>query len=160
MTKKIEAEGFEHLKRYVESHFKGATLESTMNKGRGKNSGIADAILEYNGESVHIEIKASSKALGTNIRFTHQTISKAIGHDLIVALITNIANPDNIEINFFRLGAVQEFIIVEPHFIIQKKSIANRTTSLPALLQSKAIPLSLSRLLNTKVDQHMAKSAG
>lgn len=159
MSKKIEAEGFKHLERDIKTHLKGATLESTMNKGRGKSLGIADAVLKYNGEIVHIEIKASSKTLGTNIRFTHQTISKTIGHDLVVALITNLANPADINIQFFRLGAVQKSIVVEPHFIVQAKSIKSSVSTLPELLQSKSITLSLSELLNTKVGQHIANSA-
>lgn len=158
--KKVEEEGYKFLKSYVETHFPGATLTPTMNKGRGENRGIADAVLDYDGKKVHIEIKASSEALRTNIRFTHQTISKAIGQDLIVALITNLANPASTEIKFFRLGAVQESIIVEPHFIVQKSSITDRTDTLSTLLQGKVIPLSLSALLKTEVGKHVAKLRG
>ena len=156
MSKKVEAKGYEYLVRHVRENCPGAILTPTMNKGRGKNVGIADAVLNYDDDKkVHIEIKASSKALGTNIRFTHQTIAKALGHDLIVAIIDNLANQEETKIRFFRLGAVQESILVEPHFIVQKASVASRTDTLRALLKSKAIPLSLSELLKTEVGKHV-----
>lgn len=131
MSKAIELKGCEALERYVAEYLPGATLMRTMNKGRGASDGMADAILTLDGKTFHIEIKASSGKAGTNVRFTHQTISKALGHDLIVALVEQVAEPEKTSLSFFRLGEVKT-LGVEPHFIVQQAGIkAHRTARFP-----------------------------
>ncbi len=160
MSKAVEAQAYRFLARYVEEKLPGASLKPTMHKGKGESEGIADAVLEYDGQKVHIEIKAcSKKAFGTNIRFTHQTIAKAQGHDLIVALITNVADPEKTSVTFFRLGAVQDSIIVEPHFIVQYPQTTGHHASLDTILRGETAPLNLSSLLDTAVRSHMGRGA-
>jgi len=127
-TKGKEAKGFEWLKREVEGKLRGALLRPTMNKGSDTKEAVADAILEYDGRSFDIEIKVIGKAIPTNIRFTHQTVSKSRGKDLIVALIYNFDEhfdePEKTEVRFFRLGSVASSLQVEPHFIVQKGDLS------------------------------------
>jgi hypothetical protein len=160
MSKFLEDKGYQLLADYIRRHFKGASLRRTMNKGRGPSEGIADAILTYRGKNFHIEIKARSKSLGTNVRFAHQTISKAHRRDLIVALVCHLEDPKSKpSIEFFSLGAVQNSILVEPHFIVQQSSIRGRMSTLADLMRAKQNPLDLSALLKTKVEEHMKVGA-
>ena len=148
MSKNIELKAFTVLEKYVKEHIPNGKLTPTMNKGSGQSNGVADAVLEFNNIKTHIEIKSrSKKSIGTNIRFTHQTIRKSQGYDLIVALITNLDVVGEEVVNFFRLGAVQNQLIVEPHFIVQQKSIKNRTGNLVDLLSEEAIKFELPKFL-------------
>lgn len=154
MSKEVEMKGYDALAYYIEKEFPHADLTPTMNKGRGSSEGIADAILEIDGVKHYVEIKASSKTIGTNIRFTHQTMAKALGHEVIIALISNLANGPG-DIAFFRLSDVAEAITVEPHFIVPHASAKAIKSGLHSLLAEPAGKLDLSKQLCSTVAQHM-----
>lgn len=151
--KSVENLAFAHLLAYVEKHLPGAALESTMNKGRGSHPALADAELVYSGRIYHVEIKASSKAVGHNLRFTHQTITNAIGKDLIVALISNIETP-NPQFEFFRLSDVADDLTIEPHFLITSKRARTRVQPLSEILPLADGQLDVSALLASEVRSH------
>jgi hypothetical protein len=157
-TKQIEETAFAELRKYVELNWPGCRLEDARNKGQSTRVAIGDALLTLpipDGRCFDIELKSSrSPVLPTNLRFTHQTISSALGRDLIVALVWNIDVAP--KITFFRLGDKQNEIIVEPHFIVQAKHI-NQNCSLEEILGESAKPLELSELLSTEVRQHIRK---
>lgn len=159
--KGIEQRAFQKLKEHLEKSLndsKKFDLEFVGNRGRREGSGIADAILTYDGKVIHIEIKARSGPIGTNIRFTHQTITKALGHNLIVALVSELNTKDEPVFNFFSLGSVQDNITVEPHFIIQRTKISEeQELALQQVLKNEGAPLSLDELLVTKISDHMRK---
>lgn len=154
MTNKIlEQKAFHQLEVYIGDNLPGAVLSDTMNKGKGKgmHPAIADAVLEYGGKVYDIEIKASSKKAYFNIRFTHQTMTKAIGKDVIVALIS-YAGTDQVSFEFFRLSDVASHMIIEPTFLVAKKNtVAYTHPALPTILALPAKTVDVEFLLNSQV---------
>ncbi|MDM0070668.1 hypothetical protein [Variovorax sp. J31P207] len=154
MSKKLESEAFTYLQAYIQERLPGATLQPTMNKGRGSNNPhIADAVLEHEGRTYHIEIKASSKKVGHNIRFTHQTVTKAVGKDVIVALIANVETGSP-SFEFFRLSDVAQSLCVEPHFLVAAKHTKNKSQPLDTILTLPGAALDVSSLLDSSVRDH------
>jgi len=152
--KDLERHAFALLKEKLERELPGSTLRDTTNKGRaGQNEDVADAELKYEGRTYHIEIKASSKAVGYNIRFTHQTICNAIGKDLIVALISYLETPNPV-FEFFRLSEVADKIGVEPHFYIARKNATGKFGPMAELLASTDQELAFADLLDSPVREH------
>jgi hypothetical protein len=164
-TKDIETKAFEYLRVYFEKCLPGAMLIPAMNKGRGKATAIGDALLEYNGQETHIEIKASRSArLPTNLRFTHQTISAALGKDLVVAVVWNLDN-ERPEVGFFKLSSVSAQVVIEPHFIVQSKYLKGKdaiagifSTDIEPILNTQILQLDLSAILETTVAKHVRKN--
>jgi len=116
-TKEIEKEGVRVLKSYLITQ---GFLVSTDCIEYG-----CDLIASKEGQKYCIELKASEGASPTNLRFTHQTISK-MGKELknlIVAHVYNLSSgkPD---IKFFKIGC-SSHLFVEPHFIIQSHKQPN-----------------------------------
>lgn len=149
-TKKKETEGFKWLQNCIEKKLPNALLRSTMNKGSGASGAVADAILKYRNKEFDIEIKVIGGEIPTNIRLTHQTVTKARGKDLIIALLYNFDNPEKTDVKFFRFGSVVGKIQVEPHFIVQKRDLTQDVLgyidALDGMLKSDPIPLNLSCL--------------
>lgn len=149
-TKKKEAAGFRWLEAYIRRKLPGASLTATMNKSRECAEAIADAVLNYGNKQYAIEMKVIGKAIPTNIRLTHQTVSKARGKDLIVALLYNFDTRHK-EVKFFRLGAMTDSIQIEPHFIVQKGALNKRGAlhnmdALVDMLIDDPVPLDFSSL--------------
>lgn len=129
-------------------------MQPTMNKGRGNiNPHIADAVLEYEGRTYHIEIKASSKKVGHNIRFTHQTVTKAVGKDVIVALVSDVETGSP-SFEFFKLSDVVQDLCVEPHFLVAAKHTRNKSQPLDKILTLPEATLDVSNLLDSSVRDH------
>lgn len=123
-TKDKESEGIKWLQKRIKEMLPKASFHQTANKGRDtKRNDIADAILTYEGKQFPMEIKVIGKSIPTNIRFTHQTMTKALGKDLIVALIYNFDNSEKTGVKFFRFWSLAKAncILIEPHFIVQKQ---------------------------------------
>jgi hypothetical protein len=86
-----------------------------------------------------------------------------LGKHLIVAVVWDLNNKEP-QIRFFNLGSVQEHIIVEPHFIVQREHLVGNdpisgifSSDLKPLLSSTGPALELANLLNTPVSKHMRK---
>ena len=167
-TKQIEASALEVFRSYVAHRLPGCVVEDTRNKGASRLTAVGDVVLTLSdGRRVDIEIKSSQSAvLPTNLRFTHQTISSARGKDLVVALVWALAS-QHPKLAFFRLGDVQDELIVEPHFIVQTKQLAISNGAAPILtddlaqvLEASPRPLDLSELLKTEVGQHVRQQRG
>ncbi|WP_146039620.1 MULTISPECIES: hypothetical protein [unclassified Variovorax] len=126
-----------------------------MNKGRGTaNPQLADAVLEHEGRTYHIEIKASSNKIDHNIRFTHQTVTKSIGKDLIVALISDVGTGSP-SFEFFRLSDVVQSLRIEPRFLIAAKDTRSKRQPLEILLTLEDAALDVSNLLDSQVRNHV-----
>lgn len=124
-TKKKEAAGLKWLKQHLEKRLPGAFVEDATNKRVHNKNAVGDAVLHFNKKRFDIEIKVIGKGIPTNIRFTHQTVTKARGKDLIVALIYEFDEPRKTQVRFFRLGSAANAFQVEPHFILQKRDLSN-----------------------------------
>ncbi|RYH62448.1 MAG: hypothetical protein EON54_09310 [Alcaligenaceae bacterium] len=156
MSKQLEQEAFGHLERYLKEQLPDCVLENHMNKGGGHSDVVGDAILRYRGKCLDIEIKASSKEPNGNLRLTHQTVTKAIGRNVIVALVSKLATGKP-TFEFFRLTDVVENLRVEPHFIIMKKHTNSKMLPIPALLELPDAKLDIEVQLNSKVRSYMHK---
>jgi len=112
-TKDIEKEGLKVLKKYLCAqgfHIITDCIEYGC-----------DLIATKDGRKYYIELKAAANASPTNLRFTHQTISK-MGEkkelkNLIVAHAYNLFSGKP-NIKFFKISC-SAHLFVEPHFIIQ-----------------------------------------
>ena len=154
MSKKLESEAFTCLQAYIQERLPGSALQPTMNKGRGNSSPhLADAVLEHEGRTYHIEIKASSGKVGHNIRFAHQTVAKAVGKDVIVALISNVGTGAP-AFEFFRLSDVAQSLCIEPHFLVAAKHTKDKSQPLGSLLKLPDAALDVSTLLDSSVRDH------
>lgn len=151
--KEIESKAYDVLKAYVAHRLPEATLEPVMNKKRGQEDSVGDAILWWRQDSYHIEIKASAHDIDSNIRFAHQTIGKAKGQALIVALISKLST-NHPEVRFINLAAYSEAMIVEPTFILRKSDIDTDSPELADLLEkAPSSPCDFSFLFGKKVAQ-------
>jgi len=137
-TKQIEDFGTKAFEEMIKRSYgdRCTSYADIRNKGKAsknKNEGVlelpgCDVILSIDGTEYHIELKTSGNSkLPTNIRFTHQTISKMtnslILKDLIVVCVYNLKEgKDKAKFKFFKFGKINK-IQVEPHFIIQKKNL-------------------------------------
>lgn len=116
-TKDIEKEGLNALREYLCA--KGFSV-STDCREHG-----CDLIASKDGKKYYIELKACASASPTNLRFTHQTISK-MGNELknlIVAHVYNLSSGKP-SIKFFKISR-STHLFVEPHFVIQPNSQQN-----------------------------------
>jgi hypothetical protein len=154
MSKKLEFEAFGLLESYLQERFPGCVLENQLNKGGGQNGVVGDAILRYAGKSFDIEIKASTKELVGNVRITHQTVTKAIGKDVIVALISKLGTGTP-TFEFFRLTDVVENLAIEPHFFIMKKHTKTQIRPLASILALPDGQLNIDCQLNRTVRSYM-----
>lgn len=158
LPKDLELQAFEHLQVYLQARLPGCSLHPTMNKGRAVgNPHLADAVLEHEGRTYHIEIKASSNKIDHNIRFAHQTVTKAIGKDLIVALISDLGTGSP-TFEFFRLSDVAQSLRLEPRFLIAAKDTRSKRQPLETLLTMPEAALDVSNLLDSPVRKHMNSS--
>lgn len=116
-TKDIEKEGLSVLKDYLCAQ--GFQVSTDCIKYG------CDLIASKEGQKYHIELKASAGASPTNLRFTHQTISKMGSElkNLIVAHVYNLSSGKPC-IKFFKISSSRN-LFVEPHFIIQPHSQQN-----------------------------------
>ena len=154
MSKKLELEAFGLLETYLQERFPGCVLENHLNKGGGHSGVVGDAILRYEGKSFDIEIKASTKEPVGNVRITHQTVTKAIGKDVIVALISKLGTGTP-TFEFFRLTDVVENLAIEPHFFIMKKHTKTQIRPLASILALPDGKLNIDRQLNRTVRSYM-----
>lgn len=109
-TKNIEKEGLRILKEYLCAK-RFHVFTDCREYG-------CDLIASRDGKKYYIELKASTSS-PTNLRFTHQTISK-MGKELknlIVAHVYNLSSGKP-SIKFFKISS-SVYLFVEPHFIIQ-----------------------------------------
>lgn len=154
-TKLIEKAAFEHLKVYIEERLPGSKLIDTMNKGAMEaHPDVADAILEHEGRVHHIEIKSSTKKGDYNVRFTHQTMTKAINKDVIVALITNLESGSP-TFDFFRLADVAPKLRIEPMFFIARKNTVEARKPLADLLAAPDGAVNVTALLDSTIRSHI-----
>lgn len=154
-TKIVERAAFEHLKVYIEERLPGAKLIDTMNKGAMEaHPDVADAILEYDGRVHYIEIKSSTKRGDYNVRFSHQTITKAINRDVIVALITNLESGSP-TFDFFRLADIASELRIEPMFFIARKNTVEMRKPLTDLLSLPDGAINITGLLNSTIRSHI-----
>ena len=110
-TKNIEKEGLRVLKEYLCA--KGFRVSTDCRKYG------CDLIASKDATKYYIELKACCTASPTNLRFTHQTISK-MGKELknlIVAHVYNLSS-ESPSIKFFKISC-STHLFIEPHFIIQ-----------------------------------------
>jgi hypothetical protein len=149
-AKTLEQVAFTMLEKFVKERFPGASMRNTMNKGSVSRSDVADAVLTLGGRDYLIEIKASTKKPSSNLRFTHQTVTKAIGKDVIVALISQIATGDP-TFEFFRLSDVVDQMIIEPAFLIPKTRTKAQVQELGDILELPDAVLDVTRLLDSPV---------
>jgi hypothetical protein len=145
-SKDIERRGFELLKKHLAKE-----LGDDFCIGK---SDVADALLKYRGNEFHIEMKASTGALDHNIRFAHQTVTKARGKDLIVALVSNLDNARKRSFEFFRLGALKRYIEVEPRFIVKKKRAERHADTIKRVLEGKRLPIRLPYIRRRNRNNH------
>jgi len=152
--KEIEDKAIKALGRYVEETMPGWT----MKKATAPNN-IGDVILEGEKTVLHVEIKSSAKELDSNIRFSHQTIAKAQGKRLVVAMISHVKTK-NPQFAFFELSSVMKDMLVEPTFIIKKTKARQKQTSLPDLVATHETPrCNFDALLTSTVGEHMKSIA-
>ena len=168
-TKQIEELGLTVLRRHLVDRLGVADedIEDTRNKGRTTGQLGCDLILHYDGSEHYIEMKAFSREIPTNIRFTHQTIASfyegGLLQNLLVALVYNLESWDECaKVQFFRFGDVPEptkNILVEPHFIIQHKLFCESPqllhTNVNDVLTSRGESLELNALLDSTIRQNM-----
>jgi hypothetical protein len=167
-TKQIEEDGLKVLRRHLIERLgvSESDIEDTRNKGNTAGKLGCDLVLQYESGKCYIELKAfSSPELPTSIRFTHQTIAsfyeKGLLSQLVVALVYNLASGvERAEVRFFRFGNVPaDNILVEPHFIIQRKQLCESPrllhTNVNDVLNESGGSQDLSALFNTPVKQHM-----
>ncbi|RZL65963.1 MAG: hypothetical protein EOP81_02300 [Variovorax sp.] len=157
MSKQLEQEAFRHLESYLKEQFPGCVLENHMNKGGGQSDVVGDAILRYQEKCFDIEIKASSKEPSSNVRLSHQTVTKAIGRNVIVALISRLAT-EKPTFEFFRLTDVVENLRIEPNFIITKKLTNSKMLPFASLMDLPDAKLDIEAQLNSKVRSFMSES--
>ena len=165
-TKDTEKKGIKAFKYYLERNFNGHAeiIEDLFSK---QNEFGCDLIIELDDKKYFIEIKASERTLGTNIRFTHQTIAKMykknILDKMIVVYVFNLyKGEENAEFKFFKFGAVEhEHIFIEPHFIVQPKS-KNKNYDIDAIkedlksaIESKLADNNIEDKFNSRVKEHM-----
>lgn len=158
LSKELEARAFGLLNAYIQERFPGAVLENHCNKGGGKNEVIGDAIMRYEGRAYDIEIKASTKEPVGNIRLTHQTVTKASGKDVIVALISWLGT-DQPTFEFFKLTDVVAELKVEPHFFIMKKHVKAKVQPLNSILMMSDATLDIETQLDRTVRFYMNRRA-
>jgi hypothetical protein len=116
-TKNIEKEGSKVLKDYL--YVQGFRITTDCREYG------CDLIASKDGRKYYIELKACAGASPTNLRFTHQTISK-MGKELknlIVAHVYNLSS-EKPSIRFFKISS-SVHLFVEPHFIIQPNKQQN-----------------------------------
>ena len=167
-TKQIEEDGLKALRRHLIERLgvSESDIEDTRNKGNTAGKLGCDLVLQYKSGKYYIELKAfCSPELPTNIRFTHQTIASlhegGLLSQLVVALVYNLASGvERAEVRFFRFGNVPaDKILIEPHFIIQRKQLCESSlllhTNVNDVLNENGGSQDLSALFNTPVKQHM-----
>lgn len=138
-TKEIETLGTEAFKERLiilyGNNFE--IIDDIRNKGSVSNKYGCDLIIKINGITYYIELKTSGNSkIPTNIRFTHQTLSKmyqeGILQNLIVVCVYNLKElkegTGKAKFKFFKFGKMND-IKIEPHFIIQSKTIAENSNS-------------------------------
>lgn len=155
-AKQLEEVAFNLLVPYILERFPGAVLENHCNKGSGNSEVIGDAIMRYEGRVYDIEIKASTKAPNSNVRIAHQTVTKARGKDVIVALVSMLGT-DKATFEFFRLTDVVNELIVEPHFLIRKKQASSKMQPLASLLALPDGALNIEAHLDRSVRSFLKK---
>jgi hypothetical protein len=155
-SKALEARAFSLLEAHLQARFPGAVLENHCNKGGGHSHVIGDAIMRYQGRAYDIEIKASTKEPVGNIRLTHQTVTKASGQDVIVALISWLGT-ESPTFEFFRLTDVVADLKVEPHFFVMKKHVKAKVQPLDSILTLPAAKLDIETQLDRTVRSYMNK---
>ncbi|HVM62904.1 MAG TPA: hypothetical protein VMV72_18730 [Verrucomicrobiae bacterium] len=159
-TKQIEEDGLKVLRRHLIERLgvSESDIEDTRNKGNTAGKLGCDLVLQHESNEYYIEMKAFSREVPTNIRFTHQTVAsfheEGLLHQLLVALVSNLeAGAECAKVQFFRFGDVSaKDILVEPHFIIQPKRLPQLLhTNVNDLLTSRGKSLELDALLSTQV---------
>ena len=177
-TKQIEKLGTDAFKdKMISLYGDKCDIKNIENKGKASNkpkvdekSPGCDLVLSMDGIKYYIELKTSGNSkLPTNIRFTHQTISKMtdpyILKDLIVVCVYNLKEgKDKAKYKFFKFGEIND-IKVEPHFIIQSRNLPKDSESDDDSFEKsfnevrKATTISgessYEQLFNTMVREHM-----
>jgi hypothetical protein len=165
-TKQIEEDGLKVLRRHLIERLgvSESDIEDTRNKGRTTGQLGCDLVLHHDGSEYFIEMKTFSREVQTNIRFAHQTVAsfheEGLLHQLLVALVSNLeAGAECAKVQFFRFGDVSaKDILVEPHFIIQRKQLSQLLhTNVNDLLTSRGESLELNALLSTQVRDWMRR---